>query len=50
MDTRNVASEKIAIRCGFRKEGTLRQSMFVQGKYVDTYLYALLRHEWEERS
>jgi RimJ/RimL family protein N-acetyltransferase len=50
MDTRNVASEKIAIRCGFVKEGTLRQSMFVQGKYVDTYLYALLRNEWAARS
>jgi RimJ/RimL family protein N-acetyltransferase len=47
MDTRNVASEQLARRCGFTKEGTLRQSMFVRGVYVDTYLYALLRQEWK---
>lgn len=49
MDTRNVASEQLALRCGFTKEGTLRQSMFVRGAYVDTYLYALLRQEWAVR-
>ena len=48
--TGNEASEKIAINLGFRREGTLRGSMFVRGEYVDTHLYALLRDEWQARS
>ena len=47
MDTRNNASETIALKCGFMKEGSLRQSLFVRGRYIDIHLYALLREEWE---
>ncbi len=47
MDTRNKASENIAVKCGFVKEGNLRQSLFVQGEYVDTFIYALVREEWK---
>ncbi len=41
------------IRCyekiGFRKEGTLRQSRYHDGKYWDTITMAILRPEWDER-
>ena len=46
MDTRNQASEKVAIKCGFQKEGVSRGANFVRGHHVDMNLYALLRHEW----
>jgi RimJ/RimL family protein N-acetyltransferase len=29
----NVASVRIAQKCGFRAEGTLRQSFFINGHY-----------------
>lgn len=45
MDTRNAASEKVAIKCGFRKEGVSRGANFVRGQHVDMNLYALLRNE-----
>lgn len=45
MDTRNLASEKVAIKCGFQKEGVARGANFVQGQHVDMCVYALLRSE-----
>jgi ribosomal-protein-alanine N-acetyltransferase len=45
MDTRNQASEKVAIKCGFQKEGVSRGANFVHGHHVDMNLYALLRNE-----
>jgi RimJ/RimL family protein N-acetyltransferase len=45
MDTRNLASEKVAIKCGFTKEGVARGANFVQGRHVDMAVYALLRDE-----
>lgn len=45
MDTRNLASEKVALKCGFQKEGVARGANFVQGQHVDMAVYALLRGE-----
>jgi ribosomal-protein-alanine N-acetyltransferase len=42
MDTRNQASEKVAIKCGFQKEGVSRGANFVHGHHVDMNLCALL--------
>jgi ribosomal-protein-alanine N-acetyltransferase len=47
MDTRNIASERVAIKSGFTKEGVSRQANFIQGQHVDMNLYSLLRGEWE---
>jgi ribosomal-protein-alanine N-acetyltransferase len=47
MDTRNLASEKVAIKCGFTKEGVARGANFVRGAHIDMAVYALLRSEWE---
>lgn len=41
----NIASEKVAQKCGFTYEGTARQAMFQRGRHRDMKLYALLRHE-----
>jgi RimJ/RimL family protein N-acetyltransferase len=48
MDTRNLASQKVAIKCGFTKEGVSRGANYVYGQNVDMSIYALLRSEWQD--
>ena len=50
MHVDNIASEKVAINAGFRKEGVARGASFSRGKHGDIAMYALLREEWEARS
>lgn len=33
-------------KCGFKKEGTLRQEIFRDGKYYDQYIMSILREEY----
>ena len=47
-DLRNVASQKVLEKVGFKKEGTLRKNFFRRGEWRDTYLYSILREEWKE--
>jgi RimJ/RimL family protein N-acetyltransferase len=47
-DLRNVASQKILEKAGFKKEGVVRKSSFVRGEWRDRYLYSILREEWKE--
>jgi RimJ/RimL family protein N-acetyltransferase len=47
-DTRNLASQRVLEKAGFRREGTLRKTGFVRGEWVDDYLYSMLREEWKE--
>lgn len=35
-------------KCGFKKEGVLRQEIFRDGKYHDTVVMGLLREEWDK--
>lgn len=46
----NTGSVRIAQKCGFSEEGTLRQAFFINGRYQDVRVYGLLRPEWERRS
>jgi len=41
----NSAARRIAEKCGFRHEGTMRSSFYVRGRYVDSVVYGLLREE-----
>jgi RimJ/RimL family protein N-acetyltransferase len=50
IDPRNTASAKTLERLGFQKEGYLRERWIVNGEISDTWLYGLLRREWQERS
>ncbi|MBA5603759.1 GNAT family N-acetyltransferase [Duganella sp. FT3S] len=45
----NLASVRVAEKCGFTAEGTLRQSFFINGSFCDVTVYSLLRPEWEAR-
>ena len=47
-DVRNVASQRVLEKTGFRKEGTLRKNFFTRGEWRDAYLYSTLREEWKE--
>lgn len=50
MDPLNVGSERIAQKCGFTEEGTLRQAFFINGSIRDVKIYSLLRPEWRGAS
>lgn len=44
----NLASIRIAEKCGFTREGVARGMVFVQGEYQDDVLLSILRPEWEK--
>lgn len=46
----NSRSRAVAERCGFRLEGTLRQSAWLHDRFVDYCVYAVLRDEWLART
>ncbi len=46
----NDASRGLLESLGFEKEGRLRKERFIDGRYVDTVQYGLLREEWRERT
>jgi len=37
-------------RIGFRKEGHFVESLFINGKWVDDLIYALIEKDWEKLS
>jgi RimJ/RimL family protein N-acetyltransferase len=41
----NLASKRLALKCGFRLEGTLRGNVFHHGHNSDSLLYSLLRDD-----
>jgi len=43
MHPKNVASEKVAIKCGYKKEGKMKKAIESGGKLHDTNLYAKVR-------
>lgn len=44
---RNVASVRVAQKCGFTAEGILREAFFINGRYQDVQMLSLLRPEWQ---
>jgi RimJ/RimL family protein N-acetyltransferase len=47
-DQRNIASQRILEKVGFKREGVVRKSMFIHGEWRDLLLYSILREEWKE--
>ncbi|ASR37955.1 GCN5 family acetyltransferase [Prauserella marina] len=45
-DTRNTASARVLEKLGFVREGTLREDCIVNGDVSDTWVYGLLRRDW----
>ena len=48
--TTNLRSQRAFEKLGARREGVLRESFPKQGRFLDTYLYAILSHEWQRRA
>ena len=46
IDPRNHASIRVAQKCGFAAEGVARKSFLLDGVYLDSLYYAMLRAEW----
>ena len=40
---KNKASERVAIKCGYRKEGIGRKKLLHHGEYLDCYVYSKVR-------
>ena len=49
-DTRNVASARVLEKMGFVHEGTLREDCIVNGDVSDSWVFGLLRREWQSPS
>lgn len=45
----NRASERVAEKLGFTREGVLREELEVHGKWLDHTVYSLLEHEYGAR-
>ncbi|HMK02725.1 MAG TPA: GNAT family protein [Ferruginibacter sp.] len=44
--TANIKSSAIAEKLGFKNEGTIREGELLHGKFIDLYLYSMLKSEW----
>ncbi|WP_254185305.1 GNAT family N-acetyltransferase [Nocardioides panacis] len=49
-DTRNAASARVLEKLGFVREGTLREDCVVNGDVSDSWVYGLLRRQWQPSS
>lgn len=45
----NNPAEKMFLNIGLKKEGTLRNSYFRDGKYIDSHIFSILDNEFFER-
>jgi RimJ/RimL family protein N-acetyltransferase len=46
-DTRNAASGRVLEKLGFVHEGTLREDCIVNGDVSDSWVFGLIRREWQ---
>lgn len=44
----NVASEKVLLKAGYKKEATLQKAVCKDEKFLDQYIYAILKEELPE--
>lgn len=46
----NKQSLRLAEKIGFKKEALLKEDLYVDGKYVDTHIFTLLKKGWMEEN
>ena len=45
--TKNVVSQKILEKIGFKREGTMRKCWLCRGEWADMFIFSILREEWK---
>ncbi|MBT8172127.1 GNAT family N-acetyltransferase [Candidatus Bathyarchaeota archaeon] len=45
---KNIDSQKVLKKVGFKKEGVMRKRFYIRGKWEDQVLYSILKEEWKE--
>jgi len=50
IDVDHGASQAVAERAGMQRDGLYRKVMFLHGRYVDMYLYAIVRDDWQDEA
>lgn len=50
LDTRNAASARVLEKLGFEREGRRREDCIVSGEISDSWIYGLLRRDWQALS
>jgi RimJ/RimL family protein N-acetyltransferase len=45
---KNVASQRVLERVGFKKEGIMRRCFHIRGEWSDFAIFSILREEWKE--
>lgn len=48
VDPEDVASARVLEKCGFEREGHLREHLWNKGQWRDSLLYAILDYEWAQ--
>ena len=49
-DPRNIGSVRVLEKCNMRREGYIHGHVWQKGSWRDSYLYAILDHEWTDFS
>jgi ribosomal-protein-serine acetyltransferase len=44
--TENYKSQAIPERLGFKREGVIRQAEYVNNRFIDLYVFSMLKEEW----
>jgi len=47
IDPRNIASQKVVEKNGFKREGLIRKCFFAKGEWRDMFIFSILREEWK---
>lgn len=45
---KNIASQRVLEKVGFKREGTIRKRFYIRGEWPDQLLFSILREEWKE--
>jgi len=48
VDPEDSVSARVLEKCGFQREGHLREHVWVKGQWRDSLLYAILEYEWAQ--
>ncbi len=47
---KNIASIRVIEKSGFQQEGLLRKLLYINGEWVDHYMYAIIEEEYREKN